>query len=194
MLYLGAVALALRNPEIARSVLQESHIIAKNKMDRWAQAFSLDLLGQVAMSEGQDEEAGQLFQEALTLFQEIGDQWGATQSLIHLGDSKAALQQIEDAKRLLREAYRNASQAGWVPTISEVLIAFVHLDHEISPDTKLAVTLAVLQYPATAPHVRARAEELRAQLASSLTSKQIKTAQLASEEKSPEAWAQEILR
>ena len=194
MLYLGAVALALRNPEMARSVLQESHTIAKNKMDRWAQAFSLDLLGQVAMSGGQQEEAGHLFQEALTLFQEIGDQWGATQALIHLGDSRAALQQIEDAKRLLREAYRNASQAGWVPTISEVLIAFIILDHEISPDTKFAVSSAVLQYPSTAPHVRARAEELQAQLVSSLTGRQIKTAKMAAGDKSPEAWAQEILQ
>ena len=194
MLYLGAVALALRNPQMARSVLKESYTIAKNKMDRWAQAFSLDLLGQVAMSERQPEESGHLFQEALTLFQEIGDQWGATQSLIHLGDSRAALQQTEEAKRLLREAYRNASQAGWIPTISEVLIAFVTLDHQISSDTKLGVSSAVLQSPTTAPHVRARAEDLRAQLLSALTSRQIKTAKMAVGDKSPEAWAQEILK
>ncbi len=163
------------------------------KADRWAQAFGLDLLGQVSRSYGQNEKALNLFRQSLALSQEIGDQWGSTQSLIHLGEVQVSFG-VDDARRLFIEAYANAYRAKWTPTILEVLVAFISSDDRILPVIKLAITLAVLSHPSTTPHVRARAEHIRYGLILSLSTEQVEMAKNRAIEKSPETWAQEILR
>lgn len=177
MLYLSSAALALGKIDAAKTTLLESNAIAEKKMDRWAHAFGLDLLGKVAMLEGEYEQAHSLFQYSLALSDEIGDKWAGTQARIHLGEALAALGENVEARRLFYQAYRSAQQAKWVPTILEALVAFVAIDQEIPPETRLAVTLYVLSHPAVSPSLEQHAEQLRERLSSSLTEKQVFAAQ-----------------
>jgi tetratricopeptide (TPR) repeat protein len=194
MLYLGMTTLALNDISSTRSVLQESNAIAEANMDRWAQAFGLDMLGMVSLSQGQNEEALPYFQQSIALSKEIGDQLNGTQTTIHLGMAYAALHSNEEAKCLFLEAYANARSAKWTPIILNVLIAFAEMQGELSAETKLAVACSVLEHPAVTPNMRARCEKLREGTVSTLSVGQIKSAEALAKEKKPEDWAQEILK
>jgi predicted ATPase/transcriptional regulator with XRE-family HTH domain len=177
MLYLSSAALALGKIEAAKTVLLESNAIAEKKMDHWAHAFGLDLMGKVSMLEGEFETARNQFQHSLALSEEIGDKLAGTQTRIHLGEALASLGEDEAAKRLFHQAYRSAQQAKWAPTILEALVAFVALDEEIPPETRLEVTLFVLSHPAVSPTLQQKSEQLRLRLSSSLTGQQLAAAQ-----------------
>jgi predicted ATPase/transcriptional regulator with XRE-family HTH domain len=194
MLYLGVTALALGKVDTATSILNESNAIAKNKMDRWAQAFGLDVLGQVFVSQGQINEALDQFHQSLALSQEIGDQWGSTNALIHIGEAQAAIGFEENARNLLQQAYANAYQAKWALIILEVLVTYLFIDHETSPTEKLAATLTVLMHPVAAPHITVKAEHLRDNLILMLDEEQVEKAKIYAQEKSADVWAREILK
>jgi hypothetical protein len=91
------------------------------------------------------------------------------------------------------EAYTNAQQARWIPIILQILISQMEMQNKLLPETKLAVTLAVLSHSANTPNLRIRCERLRDGLTSLLTPKQIKSATILAMEKNPEDWAQEVL-
>jgi len=166
MLYLSSTALALGYFDIVEAIVGESNAIAIDKMDRWAQAFGLDLLGQVAMLKRDHPKARELFGQSLALSNEIGDKWAGTRAIIHLGEALASLEMDQDSKRLFRQAYFNAQQARWVPTILEALTAFVSIEQEMMPETRLAVTLSILSHPAISPSIRQQAVRLRERLSS----------------------------
>lgn len=192
MLYLSANALALGKIELAEAVLQESHAIAVDKMDRWAEAFGTDLLGQTAMAKGDYQRALGLFRQSLALLQAIGDQWASTQTIIHLSEAQAALGFREEANRLLLEASTSALQAKWTPTVLEVLYTRVAMDPAVPPETQLTITLTILTHPAVSPYVRQRAKQLHENLLGVLTSEQIAAAQAAAQETEPEQWVRAL--
>ncbi|MFT3894417.1 MAG: NB-ARC domain-containing protein [Anaerolineales bacterium] len=194
MLYLGMTTLALNDISATRSILNESNTIAEAKMDRWAQAFGLDMLGMVCLSQGQNEEAVPYFRQSIALSKEIGDQLNGTQTTIHLGMAHAAIHSNEEAKCLFLEAYVNACSAKWTPIILNVLIAFAEMQDELSAETKLAVALSVLEHSAITPNMRVRCEKVRDEAASTLSAQQIQNAEALAKEKKPEDWAQEILK
>jgi predicted ATPase/transcriptional regulator with XRE-family HTH domain len=194
MLYLGLTTLALNDIPATRAILLESNAIAEAKMDRWALAFGLDLLGMIPLSQGQAEEALAYFNQSLALSRGIGDQLSAAQTTIHLGQAYAALRSVELAKRLLFEAYANAYEAKWAFILLDALFSFAEIENGLSVETRLAVALSVLSHPAVTPHLRARSERMRDEIAASLTPTQIERATWLSTEKKPEAWAQELLR
>jgi predicted ATPase/transcriptional regulator with XRE-family HTH domain len=193
MLYLAMTTFALEDIPATRSILEEGNQIAEENMDRWAQAFSLDMLGMVSLSQGQKEEALTYLKKSICLSREIGDQLSATQTIVHMGQVYSALQSYEDANRLFLEAYTNAQQARWIPIILQILISQMEMQNKLLPETKLAVTLAVLSHSANTPNLRIRCERLRDGLTSLLTPKQIKSATILAMEKNPEDWAQEVL-
>ena len=187
MLYLGSAALQMGEVDTAETILQESNAIALEKMDRWAQAFGLDLLGQAAVAKGENETALDRFQHSLALSAEIGDQWGSTQTSIHLAEAQASLGAILPARRLLLEAYQNAWKAKWTPTILELLVAYLSLDGEITLQKKLAALHSVQAHSALTPRIRRRAAQLCEALASTPREEDPPP------EKSAEAWAEEFL-
>jgi tetratricopeptide (TPR) repeat protein len=192
MLYLGAAGLALGKLEPAEAILLESNSIAKNKMDHWALAFGLDLLGQLHLVRGNHEEAGKVFRQSLDLSQNIGDQWGSTQTLIHLGESLAHRDFTSDVRRLFINAYHIAQQSNWIPTILEVLIAYISRDETLPSETRLSVILAVLQHSYTSTLVRTRAEHLSTSLLIELDDQRVKEITTRALQTSPEDWAKQI--
>lgn len=176
MLYLSAAALALGKNEEARQTLAESNAIAQEKLDRWALAFGFDQLGRIAMLESDFESARDLFQRSMALSDEIGDKWAGTQTRIHLGEALASLGQDGEARALFLQAYRGAQQAHWAPTILEALVAYVSVDQEMPPETRMAVALSVLSHPAASPDLHRQAAALREQMTGALTEEQVNAA------------------
>ena len=194
MLYLGMTTFALNKIEETRSILQESNAIAKANMDRWALAFGEDMLGMVALSQGQNEEALKHFTESITLYGEIGDQLNAMQPTIHLGQTYAVLQLTSEAKRLFLESYANARENKWTLIILSALVSFTEMQNELSPETKLAVTLSVISHPSITPHLRERSERMRDKILPGLTADQVEAAENLAKQTTPEEWAPEILK
>jgi tetratricopeptide (TPR) repeat protein len=194
MLYLGMAAIALNDIPDARAILQESNDIAETNMDRWAHAFGLDMLGIAAQSQGQYEEALVYFKQSLALYLEIGDQFNSTQITVRLGQTYAALRLNEEAKSLFLEANANAQTAKWMPIILNALVSFVEMQNDLSAETKLASALSVLSHSAITPNIRIRCEKLRDELKAKITVQAIELAEHLAKEKSPETFAQELLK
>jgi predicted ATPase/transcriptional regulator with XRE-family HTH domain len=194
MLYLSMTALVLKDIPLARSTLEESNAIAEANLDRWAHAFGQDMLGMVCLSEGRNEEAFALFEKSLHLYREIGDQLNGTNVMIHLGQAYAALQSAGEARHLYLEAYDNARKARWTPQILRALVSFVELQSGPADEIKLAVVLAVLSHSAVTPNLRTRCEEIRDEVMPALTDRQVESARQAAMDKTPEAWAEELLK
>lgn len=194
MLYLGMTAIALKDIQDARAILQESNDIAEANMDRWAHAFGLDMLGIAAQAQGQHEEAQNYFKQSITLYKEIGDQFNSTQTAVRLGQTYAALRSNAEAECLFREIYVNAQAAKWKPIIMNTLLSFTEIQNGLSAKIKLAVALSLLSHPAVTPNIRTRSETMRDKLKAELTQQEIETAEHLAKEKTPEILAKELLK
>jgi predicted ATPase/transcriptional regulator with XRE-family HTH domain len=194
MSYMGMTALAMKEYESAKSILTESNQIAEANMDRWAHAFGLDLLGIASMSQGHNEEALVYFERSVAFYNEIGDQMNSTQVATHMGQAYAAMRQDDEAKQLYLEAYSKAQTYKWPPVLLTALVSFTEMPNDLPYETKLAVALSVLAHPAITPYLRGRSEVMRDDARKRLGREMIKAAEDLAKEKSPEIWAQELLK
>jgi predicted ATPase/Flp pilus assembly protein TadD len=194
MVYMGMAAIGLQDFAGAKSILCESNQIAESNKDRWAHASGLDLLGIASMSQGQHEEALVYFQKSAALYHEIGDQMNGTQTTIHMGQACAAMRSDDEAKRLFLEAYSNAQSYKWAPLMINALISLVEISNGLPPETKFAVASSSLAHPAITPYLRGRSETMRDHAQTNLSEEEIKMAEGLAREKSPELWAQELMK
>ncbi len=194
MLYMGMSTLALKDYQATQSILRESNQIAEANMDRWAHAFGLDLLGIASKLKGQNEEAIAHFQQSIALYNEIGAHMNSAQAATHMGQAFAAMHQDDEAKRLFLEAYSKAQSYKWAPVLLTALISYVEISNDIPLETKLAVALSTLAHPAVTPYLRGRSETMRDDAKNILSGEMIEAAEKLAREKSPEDWAQELLR
>lgn len=194
MIYMGMASLAMNDFESAKSILTESNQIAEANMDRWAHAFGTDLSGIASMSQGQNEEALVHFRQSVSLYDEIGDQMNSAQATVHMGQACAGMRAVDEAKRFYLEAYTKARPNKWMPIVLNALISFVEVSADLPPETKLAVALSVLANPAATPYLRERGGMMRDEARVRLSDEMIKSAEDLAREKSPELWAQELLK
>lgn len=194
MIYLGLTALALKEYDTAKSILTESNQIAEANMDRWAHAFGLDLLGLAALAQGQNDEALARFKQSIALYNEIGDQLNGALTTIHMGQACAAMRLNDEAKRLYLDVYANALANKWTQLLLNALISFVEIQDGFSNETRLAVILSVLDHPALTPYLRQRGAAMREVARSNLSEERVRAAEELARNKSPEAWAQELLK
>jgi len=194
MIYMGMTALALMEYESAKLILTEGNQIAEANMDRWAHASGLDLLGIALMSQGQNEEAVAYFKKSVALSNEIGDQLNGAQTMIHMGQSCAAMRSDDEAKGLYLEAYSNAKTNKWIQLLLDVLISYTEMSNGIPYEKKLAVALSTLAHPAITSYLRGRGEAMRDDARENLSDEMIREAENLAKEKSPELWAQELLK
>jgi predicted ATPase/transcriptional regulator with XRE-family HTH domain/Flp pilus assembly protein TadD len=194
MTYMGMTSLGMKDYDAAKSVLIESNQIAEANMDRWAHAFGMDMLGIASILQGQNEEAIRHFQQSISLYDEIGDQMNSAQVAIHMGQAYAAMRQDDEAKRLYLDAYSKARTYKWSPVLLNALVSFVEMPNDLPHETKLGVALSVLDHPAVTPYLRGRSEMMREAARSNLSEERIRAAEELAKEKSPEIWAQELLK
>jgi len=195
MIYMGMAAIGLQDYAAASSILNESNQIAEDNRDRWAHAYGLDMLGIASMSQGRSEEALDYFEQSVALQKEIGDQLNAAQTIIHMGQACAAMQSDEDAKRFYLEAYSDAKANKWIQLVLNALISFTEMSNNGLPyETKLAVALSALAHPAITPYLRGRSEAMREDAEANLSREMIEASKDLARKKSPELWAQELLK
>jgi tetratricopeptide (TPR) repeat protein len=194
MSYMGMTALAMKEYESAKSILTESNQIAEVNRDRWAHAFGLDLLGIASKSQGLHEEAIAHFKQSVALYNEIGAQMNSAQVATHMGQAYAAMRQDDEAKQLYLEAYSKAQTYKWPPVLLTALVSFTEMPNDLPYETKLAVALSVLAHPAITPYLRGRSEAMRDDAKAALSEEMIKAAEDLVRDKSPELWAQELLK
>ncbi len=195
MIYMGMTALGLKEYELTKSILTESNQIAEANMDRWAHAFGLDMLGIASMSQGRNEEALDYFEQSVALQKEIGDQLNAAQTIIHMGQACTAMHSDEDAIRFYLEAYSDAKTNKWIQLVLNALISFTEMSSNGLPyETKLAVALSALAHPAITPYLRGRSEAMREDAEANLSKEMIEASKDLARKKSPELWAQELLK
>ena len=75
-----------------------------------------------------------------------------------------------------------------------VLISLIEISNELPPETKLAVALSALAHPALTPYLRGRSETMRDHAKANLSEEAMETAEGLAREKSPELWAQELMK
>lgn len=194
MIYMGMTALAMKEYESAKSILIESNQIAEANKDRWAHASGLDLLGIALMLQGQNEEAVAYFKQSAALSNEIGDQLNGAQTTIHMGQACAAMRLGDEARHLYLEVYSNAKTNKWIQLLLNVLISYTEMSNGIPYETKLAVALSTLAHPAITPYLRGRSKAMRDDARENLSDEMIREAENLAKEKSPELWAQELLK
>ncbi|HRQ22181.1 MAG TPA: hypothetical protein PLF42_02030 [Anaerolineales bacterium] len=66
--------------------------------------------------------------------------------------------------------------------------------NDLLPETKLAVALSAFAHPAVTPYLHRRSEAMRDDAKAALSEEMIKAAEDLAKEKSPELWAQELLK
>ncbi|PWB77815.1 MAG: hypothetical protein C3F07_00425 [Anaerolineales bacterium] len=194
MTYMGMTELGMKEYDAAKSILTESNQIAEANMDRWAHAFGLDLLGIASMSQGQNEEALVHFRQSVALYNTIGDQMNSAQATIHMGQAYAGMRRDAEARQLYLEAYASALSNKWPPVLLNALVSFTEMPNDIPHGTKLGVALSVLAHPAVTPYLRDRSDAMRGDAISNLSEESIKAAEEIAKDKSPESWAQELLK
>lgn len=175
---LGATAFALGRTDEAQALLRDSCGLNLEIADRWGQAYALDLLAQVLCAQGQGTQAVSLLHQSLSLSREIGDRWGEVQALAHLGDTFRALGDDAQAWRAYGEAYVTARDTQMIPVALGVAIGIASLwQRQGLPERALGISLQVASHPFVTEEIKARAEQLRAQLEAQLTPQQIESAQ-----------------
>jgi hypothetical protein len=81
-----------------------------------------------------------------------------------------------------------------MPVILNALISFVEISNDIALESKLALALSALAHPAVTPYLRGRSEVMRDEARAKLNEEAIKAAEDLAREKSPELWAEELLK
>lgn len=194
MIYMGMTAHAMKDYESAKSILTESNQIAEANQDRWAHAFGLDLLGLALMSQGQMEEALDYFNQSAAFYNEIGDQLNGALTTIHMGEAYTALQSGSEAKQLYLDVYEKAKANNWIQLLLKVLISYTEMPNGLPYETKLAVACSVLAHPSTTPYLRRQCETMHDDALANLSREIIQLTEELAKEKSPEQWAQELLK
>lgn len=194
MIYLGMAAIGLHEYAAASSILNESNQIAEANGDRWAHAFGLDLLGLAHLSQVQNEDALNHFQKSAALYNEISDELNGALAIIHMGEAYAALQLRDEAKQLYLDVYKKAKANNWIQLVLKILISHIEMSKDLPHETKLMVAFSILDHPAITPYLRGQCERVRNDAFNNLSEEKIKEVKKLAKEKSPEFWAEELLK
>ena len=136
-----------------------------------------------------------MFQEGLSVALDMGEKWIIQQSLVNLGFSKFALSEVADAQQCFLRALRLASETNLIPCILDSLagIAWIYAGQG-REESAMELVIEVEKHPAVTQDTKARAEELRLELETQLTSTQIEMAQARAVETTFEAVVEELLK
>jgi hypothetical protein len=131
--------------------------------------YALHHLGLLALAQGEGAEAHFLQHEAAEIFAALGERHAYGLALASLGDAALAQGDAEAARRVFADALRLAVEAHIPPVGAHALLGVARLylrDDRLMDAYTLLVVIS--QHPAVEHAVRARAEELRAEIAAQL--------------------------
>jgi predicted ATPase/transcriptional regulator with XRE-family HTH domain len=167
--FLGRTALAQGRLDEAQALLRESVTVSGSAHDRWGMGYALHHLGLLALAQGEVTEAHFLQHEAAEIFAALGERRAYGLALASLGDAALALGDAAAARRAFADVLRLAVEAYILPVGAHALLGVARLylrdDRLIDAYTLLVV---IGQHPVVDHAVRARAEELRAEIVAQL--------------------------
>lgn len=194
---LSQSALALGRYDEARAALEESAALNKSVGDRWGLGAAYRGLGVVAQAQGKHEQAVVMFRDSLETFTELGGNWWVARVLAEMSRSVFALGNHAEAERAWRTSLRIATETHGTPVALEALVGLASLyakQGHMELEDALELLLIALAHPASFQDTRNRAEQLRADVETKLTSLQIEAAQVRARAKTFEAAVAEILQ
>ena len=176
--YQSRNARALGHIAEMESLLRDSLRLATEINDRNGIGVSLEQLAQVAQSKGDRVEAERLSRKSIAAYREICDDWCLARVLNQTGYFALEWDDPPQAQACFQEALQIGVRANITPLALDALagIGFL-LAKKGSNAWALELVTHVLQHPAATHAIRARAEQLRAELESRLTPQQFESVQ-----------------
>jgi hypothetical protein len=122
----------------------------------------LEQLAQFAHTTGDILKAKFLYQESIIRFRELNDMWHLSRTLVQLGKFE---REVGDELRAKDRIYPNTLEAmGWIACM---------LAKDEGEPLVLALVYHIQQHPAASKEVKARAEQLRADLEAGMSPEQV---------------------
>jgi predicted ATPase len=195
LFYLGSVKNKLGLTQEGKTHLHESLEICRSLGDRFGISMACNSLGLIFEKEKNPVEAQQMFQEGLNVALDMGEKWIIQQSLVNLGFSKFAMREITEARDCFLRSFHLASDAKLIPPMLDSVagIAWIYAGQG-KKEAALELAIEVERHPAVTQDTKYRAIQLRAELESQLTPKQIETMQSHAGEKTFEAVVEDLLK
>jgi tetratricopeptide (TPR) repeat protein len=191
---LGAAALRLGKFTEAQHLLDESLEITRRLGDRWGTGNTLNYLGMLALARGDLEHAETLVRDSVTLFKEDADQILLATTLTDLG----YILNERSAEPEAGQVFWQALQIAWdsrVPPIALYALVGIATLYTKEGARELALELAMHSqgHASSSWQTRERAEQLRANLETQLTPRQLETVKARVQGKTFEALVQRML-
>jgi tetratricopeptide (TPR) repeat protein len=191
---LGSAALRLGKFTEAQHLLDESLEITRRLGDRWGTGNTLNYLGMLALARGDLEHAETLVRDSVTLFKEDADQILLATTLTDLG----YILNERSAEPEAGQVFWQALQIAWdsrVPPIALYALVGIATLYTKEGARELALELAMHSqgHASSSWQTRERAEQLRANLETQLTPRQLETVKARVQGKTFEALVQRML-
>jgi tetratricopeptide (TPR) repeat protein len=172
--FLGTIAHALGAYDQAEQLLSEGLAISQALADRFNTATALSGLGIVHQALGRTAAARDCLEASAAIWREIDDQGNLAQTLNRLGQSLIAQADWSAAQGCFAEALGVARVAQVAPVVLDALLGMATLQARLgAPAVALELALYILQDSAGSHTTRARAEQLRTEVAAQLADDQI---------------------
>jgi tetratricopeptide (TPR) repeat protein len=192
--WISPTVIKLGRYEEAEAYLQESLVLCTQVGDRWGMGTAYRHLGLAALAQGNFVQAQALARQSLDCFGGLITGWDVSQSLIYLAEATVAAGDPTEGRRIYLEALHLSTEAQAGCQVLDILARLADLLARAGhAEQALALALCVLSHEVSTQEARDRAEHLRAQLASQLTSQQIQAVEARVQVESLDALAMDLL-
>lgn len=174
---LSRCALDLGRYDEARAALEESVRLCISVGERWELGFVYRGLGLVAQAQGEHQQALGMFRKSLDTLTDLGARHEMARVLAEMSRSIFELGNDAEAERTWRASLRMATETQGTFIVLEALVGVARLQAKRSDrEHALELVWRVLHHPASLQETKNRANDLRAELETQLTSQQIEAA------------------
>ena len=161
----------------AKNFMHESIALCEQSKNRWGLGTAYRYLGLVYLAEGQLAPAKTNLLKSLKIFGEFSVGWDIARSLAYLGDVAMLAGEYNEARKTYQDALVSALEANATPIALDALLGLGELDAGSGKAEKaIVLCFYILDHPASENETRNRAEKLRVDLESRLSSEVVSTA------------------
>ncbi len=194
LIQLSQCAINLKRYDEARAALEESVELNTSVGARWNLGASYRGLGAVAHAQGEYQQAIIMFRQSLNIFAELGGRQEEARALAEMGHSLCLLGNDADAERAWLNSFRIAVEIHGIPVALDALVGLACLYIEQGELAyALELLVVILNHPASIQETKDHASQMRIEIESKLTIKQIESIQAQMNNKPFETVAAEIL-
>lgn len=168
----------------AKSYMHESIALCEQSKNRWGMATAYRYLGVACSAEGEYSEAQAYLLKSLEIFGEYFKGWHTAISLAYLGHATMMAGDYDLAKKYFLESLQSANEEKAIPIVLDALSGLSCLLEEAGKaEIAYEVCQLILSHPSGEDATKERAMQQCSSLEQTLSSKMVKKAQQAGEEK-----------